>query len=102
MNSAAAPEFDGPIRETPTMAPRDDIEYRGREGSAPKGSPRSGSCWTAGIRHGPAIVHSARSGSAKPGEWVFVKRVLDRRPVVVLSRGGRGVDHPSAASNVAA
>jgi hypothetical protein len=33
---------------------------------------------------------------------VFVKRILDKRPVVVLARRGAGVDHPSAAANVAA
>ena len=33
---------------------------------------------------------------------MFVKRILDQRPVVVLARRGAGVDHPSAAANVAA
>ncbi len=37
-----------------------------------------------------------------PREWVFVKRVLDRRPVVLLAQRGEGVDHPSAAANIAA
>ncbi len=104
VNSAAEPEFDGPIRETqPTMAPREDIEYRSREGygankvAAERVLLDSGHPVTV-LR--PSTVHG--EGSAKPGEWVFVKRVLDRRPVVVLARGGRGVDHPSAASNVAA
>lgn len=33
---------------------------------------------------------------------MFVKRVLDRRPAVLLAHRGRGVDHPSAAANIAA
>lgn len=33
---------------------------------------------------------------------LFVKRVLDRRTVVVLSSGGHGVDQTSTASNIAA
>jgi hypothetical protein len=41
-------------------------------------------------------------GTSKPDEWVFVKRVLDRREVIVLSHGGRGADQTSAAANIAA
>ncbi len=37
-----------------------------------------------------------------PREWVFVKRVLDRRPAVFLARRGAGVDHTTAAANIAA
>ncbi|MGH8981011.1 MAG: NAD-dependent epimerase/dehydratase family protein, partial [Acidimicrobiales bacterium] len=48
----------------------------------------------------PSKVHGA--WSRRPREWVFVKRVLDRREVVLLARGGKGADHPSAAQNVAA
>jgi len=40
--------------------------------------------------------------SRRPREWVFVKRILDERSVVLLAHRGAGVDHPSAASNVAA
>ena len=47
----------------------------------------------------PSKVHGA--GSRRPREWVFVKRALDRRPVLALADGG-AVDHPSAAVNVAA
>jgi nucleoside-diphosphate-sugar epimerase len=48
----------------------------------------------------PSKVHGA--GAARPREWVFVKRVLDRRPAVLLARRGEGVDHTTAAANVAA
>ncbi len=39
---------------------------------------------------------------AHPASGVFVKRVLDRREVVLLAHRGRGIDHPSAAVNIAA
>ena len=41
-------------------------------------------------------------GARPPREWVFLKRVLDRRPVVFLAHRGAGVDHPTAAANIAA
>ena len=104
VNSAATPSFDGPIRESqPTVAPREDIEYRSAEGygankvAAERVLLDSGHPVTV-LR--PSRVHG--EGTSKPDEWVFVKRVLDRRPVVVLSRGGRGVDQTSAVANIAA
>lgn len=104
VNSAVAPDFGGPIRESrPTMAPREDIEYRSRDGygankvAAERVLLDSGHPVTV-LR--PSRVHGV--GASKPDEWVFVKRVLDRRKVVVLSRGGRGVDQTSAAANIAA
>ncbi|WP_410585087.1 NAD-dependent epimerase/dehydratase family protein [Amycolatopsis sp. lyj-108] len=104
VNSAAAPAFDGPIRESqPTMAPREDLDYRTRDGygankvAAERVLLDSGRPVTV-LR--PSKVHG--EGATEPGEWVFVKRVLDRREVLLLSRGGRGVDHPSAAGNIAA
>ena len=48
----------------------------------------------------PSKIHGP--GSRQPREWMFVKRVLDRRPVVFLAHRGTGVDHPTAAANVAA
>ncbi len=33
---------------------------------------------------------------------MFVRRVLDRRPAVLLARRGEGGDHPTAAANLAA
>jgi nucleoside-diphosphate-sugar epimerase len=104
VNSAVAPDFAGPIGETqPTMSPREDIDYRSGDGygankvAAERVLLDSGHPVTV-LR--PSKVHG--DGSTKPDTWVFVKRVLDRRPVLVLARGGRGVDHPSAAANIAA
>jgi len=48
----------------------------------------------------PSKVHGV--GGMRPREWVFVKRVLDRRPAVVLAGRGAGVDHTTAAANIAA
>jgi nucleoside-diphosphate-sugar epimerase len=102
-NSATAPHFDGPILETqPTMDPG-DADYTTREGygankvAAEQVLLDSGRPVTV-LR--PSKIHGA--GALRPREWVFVKRVLDRRPAVFLARRGAGVDHPTAAANVAA
>ncbi len=48
----------------------------------------------------PSKVHGA--GARTPREWVFVKRALDQRPAVFLAHRGAGVDHTTAALNIAA
>jgi hypothetical protein len=48
----------------------------------------------------PSKVHGA--GAARAREWFFVRRVLDRRPAVLLAHRGEGLDHPTAAANIAA
>jgi nucleoside-diphosphate-sugar epimerase len=48
----------------------------------------------------PSKIHG--SGALRPREWVFVKRVLDRRTAVLLAHGGAGIDHTTAAANLAA
>jgi nucleoside-diphosphate-sugar epimerase len=102
-NSDVAPRFDGPIRETqPTMAPGAG-DYRTRAGygankvAAEHVLLASGAPVTV-LR--PSKVHGV--GTTRPREWVFVKRVLDRRPAVFLARRGEGVDHTTAAANIAA
>jgi nucleoside-diphosphate-sugar epimerase len=102
-NSDEAPRFKGPIRETqPTMAPGGG-DYETREGygankvAAERVLLESGASVSV-LR--PSKVHGA--GARRAREWVFVKRVLDRRPVVFLARRGDGVDHTTAAANVAA
>jgi nucleoside-diphosphate-sugar epimerase len=102
-NSDVAPRFDGPIRETqPTMAPGAG-DYRTRAGygankvAAEQVLLASGAPVTV-LR--PSKVHGV--GTTRPREWVFVKRVLDRRPAVFLARRGEGVDHTTAAANIAA
>jgi nucleoside-diphosphate-sugar epimerase len=102
-NSETAPHFAGPIRETqPTVAPGDG-DFTTREGygankvAAEQVLLDSGAPVTV-LR--PSKVHGV--GAARPREWVFVKRVLDLRPAVFLAHRGAGVDHTTAAANIAA
>lgn len=102
-NSAIAPHFDGPIHETqPAVAPG-DADYTTREGygankvAAEQVLLDSGRPVTV-LR--PSKIHGA--GAQRPREWIFVKRALDRRPAVFLAHRGAGVDHPTAAVNIAA
>lgn len=102
-NSEEAPRYDGPIAESQPTLPPGDGDYRTREGygankvAAERALLESGAPVTV-LR--PSKVHGV--GAERPREWVFVKRVLDRRPAVVLAHRGRGVDHTTAAANVAA
>jgi len=102
-NSDTAPRFDGPIRETqPTMAAGDG-DYDSREGYGANKVAAEQVLLDSGLPVTvlrPSKIHGA--GAARPREWVFVKRVLDRRPAVFLARGGSGVDHTTAAANIAA
>ena len=102
-NSDEAPRFGGPIGESqPTMAPGDG-DYTTREGygankvAAERVLLGSGLPVTV-LR--PSKVHGA--GGTRPREWMFVKRALDRRPAIFLANRGAGVDHTTAAANVAA
>ncbi|WP_431047049.1 NAD-dependent epimerase/dehydratase family protein [Streptomyces sp. P1-3] len=102
-NSDVQPSFDGPIHETqPTMAPG-DMDYDSREGygankvAAERVALDSGLPITV-VR--PSLVHGV--GAACPREWVFVKRVLDRREAVLLAHQGAGIVQPTAAANIAA
>jgi len=102
-NSATKPRFDGPISEKqPTIAPGSG-DYMSREGygankvAAEQVLLNSG-CPVTVLR--PSKIHGP--GSRQPREWVFVKRVLDRRPAVCLAYRGAGIDHTTAAANIAA
>ena len=48
----------------------------------------------------PSKVHGR--GARPPREWFFVQRALDRRAAVILAHQGKGVDHTTAAVNIAA
>ncbi len=102
-NSPVKPDFGGPVREDqPTVAPGYG-DHRSAEGypagkvAAEQVLLDSGAPVTV-LR--PSKIHGP--GSRLPREWVFVKRVLDRRPVLFLAHRGAGVDHPTAAANIAA
>ncbi|MGO8961603.1 MAG: NAD-dependent epimerase/dehydratase family protein [Streptosporangiaceae bacterium] len=102
-NSDTPPRFDGPITEEQQTVAPSDIDYRSREGygankvAAEQVLLDSGSPVTV-VR--PSKVHGP--GAQRPREWVYVRRVLDRRPAVFLARRGIGTDHTTAAANVAA
>jgi nucleoside-diphosphate-sugar epimerase len=102
-NSPADPDFGGPVREDqPTVAPgygdyRSAAGYPAGKVAAERVLLDSGAPVTV-LR--PSKIHGP--GSRQPREWVFVKRVLDRRPVLFLAHRGAGVDHPTAAANIAA
>lgn len=102
-NSETAPFFDGPIRETqPTVAPGYG-DWTTREGYGANKVAAEQVLLASGLPVTvlrPSKIHGA--GARMPREWVFVKRVLDRRPAVFLAHRGAGVDHTTAAANIAA
>lgn len=102
-NSDDPPVFQRPVSENnPTLRPN-NAGSDSREGYGPNKVAAEEVLLDSGrlvtvIR--PSKIHGA--WSRQPREWVFAKRVLDRRPAVFLARGGAGADHPSAAANIAA
>jgi nucleoside-diphosphate-sugar epimerase len=102
-NSDEPPRFDGPIRETQPTLPPGDGDYTTRAGyGANKVAAEQVllGCGAPVTILRPSKVHGV--GGTRPREWVFVKRVLDRRPAVFLAGRGSGVDHTTAAANIAA
>jgi nucleoside-diphosphate-sugar epimerase len=101
-NSPEPPRFDGPVKESqPTLAPS-SMPYQSALGYGTNKVAAEHVLLDSGLPVSilrPSKVHGA--GSANPREWMFVRRVLDARPVLLLAHGGAGVDHTSAAANVA-
>lgn len=102
-NSESSPHFALPIREDhPTMSPR-NVDYNSREGYGANKVAAEHVLLDSGL---PVTVIRASKvhgeGAARPREWMFVKRVLDRRPAVFLAHRGEGTDHTTAAVNTAA
>jgi len=102
-NSDVRPEYGGPIKETQPTLQAGDMPYNSREGYGPNKVAAEQVFLDGGrpvtiIR--PSKVHGP--GAENPREWFFVKRVLDRRPAVLLAHRGEGLDHPTAAANIAA
>ena len=102
-NSDDGPRFDGPVRETqPTMTPSDE-DHNSREGYGANKVAAERVLLDSGLPVTvlrPSKIHG--EGAKRPREWIYVKRVLDRRPAVFLAHRGAGVDHTTAASNIAA
>ena len=102
-NSDTKPRFDGPdfrdaahdgARKRRLHEPGGLRREQGRSGAGPARQRLPVTVLRPSKIHGP--------GSRQPREWVFVKRVLDRRPAVFLAHRGAGVDHTTAAANIAA
>lgn len=103
-NSATPPDYGGPIRETQRTLPPDSTHpYDSAEGYGPNKVAAEHVALDSGLPISvlrPSRIHGP--GAERPREWVFVKRVLDRRPVVLLAARGSGVVHTTAAANIAA
>jgi nucleoside-diphosphate-sugar epimerase len=102
-NSEQPPDYGGPIREDQPTLPPGSMDYNSREGYGPNKVAAEQVVLETGqpvtiIR--PSKVHGV--GAERPREWVFVKRILDRRPAILLANRGAGIDHPTAAVNIAA
>ncbi|HEX3802428.1 MAG TPA: NAD-dependent epimerase/dehydratase family protein [Solirubrobacteraceae bacterium] len=101
-NSPEPPRFEGPVTESQPTVPAGDMDYRSREGYGANKVAAERVLLDSGLPVTvlrPSKVHGR--GAAPARAWVFVKRVLDGRPVVLLAGMGRGIDHPSAAVNIA-
>ncbi|MGO4805288.1 NAD-dependent epimerase/dehydratase family protein [Arthrobacter sp. 2MCAF15] len=103
VNSDAPPRFDAPILESnPTMVPGAG-KYDSREGYGANKVAAEHALLDSG--HPVTVIRASKvhgEGAAMPREWMFVKRVLDRRPAVFLAHAGLGGDHTTAAVNTAA
>ncbi len=98
-NSPVKPDFGGPVREPA----HGGLDTGTAEGYLPAKVAAEQVLLDSGVPVTvlrPSKIHGP--GSRQPREWMFVKRVLDRRPVLFLARRGAGVDHPTAAANIAA
>ncbi len=101
-NSPEPPHFAGPVTESQPTVLAGNMDYRSREGYGANKVAAERVLLDSGLPVSvlrPSKVHGR--GAVPARSWVFVKRVLDRRSVVLLAGRGRGIDHPSAAVNVA-
>jgi nucleoside-diphosphate-sugar epimerase len=103
VNSPEPPRFAGPVTEDqPTMAPG-DMDFQTREGYGANKVAAEHTLLDSGLPITvlrPSKVHGV--GSKRPLEKYFVDRVLAGHPVVLLASRGEGLDHTSAAANIAA
>ncbi|WP_240643835.1 NAD-dependent epimerase/dehydratase family protein [Antribacter gilvus] len=104
VNSPVKPRFDGPVREdTPTVAPdlSGDFDSPAGYGANKVAAEQE----LLGSGHPVTVLRASKvhgEGAAPAREWVFVRRALDGRRTLLLADRGRGVDHPTAAANLAA
>ena len=96
-NSAEPPDFGGPVAETQATLPPGEGSYPNGKVAAERVLLASGLPVSV-LR--PGLIHGV--GARQPREWIFVKRALDRRPLVLLAHRGAGVNQTTAAANLAA
>lgn len=103
VNSDVAPRFEAPVTENhPTMVPGGG-DYDSREGYGANKVAAEHALLDSG--HPVTVIRASKvhgEGAGRPREWMFVKRVLDKRPAVFLAHAGQGGDHTTAAVNTAA
>ncbi|MFI6424006.1 NAD-dependent epimerase/dehydratase family protein [Promicromonospora sp. NPDC050880] len=103
VNSPVKPRFIAAVREDqPTLPPDDSGSYDSPVGYGANKVAAEQVLLDSG--HPVTVVRASKvhgEGAAPAREWTFVRRVLDGRRVVLLADGGRGVDHPTAADNLA-
>ena len=103
VNSDTAPQFSSPISESqPTVRPGNS-DYNSPEGYASNKVAAELALLESGF---PVTVIRASKvhgdGASLPLEWMYVKRILDRRPAIFLAGKGLGANHTTAAANTAA
>jgi len=102
-NSDSPPRFSGPVTEEQPTMPPGTMDHNSREGYGANKVAAEQVLLDSGVPVTvlrPSKIHG--QGARVPREWYFVKRALDRRPVLPLVGRGAGTDHPSAATNIAA
>lgn len=91
------PELPVPIAESqPTVAPGPRT-YSTRKAALERVLLEEATVPTTVLR--PGAISGV--GSTHPREGWFVKRILDRRPIIPLAYGGRSLFHTASASNIA-
>lgn len=91
------PDFPDPILETQVTVRPGDETYSTRKAAIEEVLLEQDEVPATVIR--PGAIYGPHDTQCR--EWFFVKRVLDRRPVVILGYGGRTVFHPTSVRNLA-
>ena len=102
-NSEVPPKFPGPVTEEQSTMTPSDTDYNSPEGYGANKVAAEHVLLDSGMAVSvlrPSRIHGV--GAKRPREWVFVKRVLDGRRHLLLARAGQGINHPTAAVNLAA
>lgn len=102
-NSDEPPDFAGPIDETCATLRPNDLDPNTREGYGANKVAAEETLLNSGASVAilrPSKIHGAHA--RRPREWVFVRRAIERRLTLFYDPSRAGIDHPSAASNIAA